>query len=251
MIVIDNPLSARNILGAGDDLSSAPTDYKSYSDEERLMKLEVKDQFLDSSNQQMNDYSADLAQQLEKDDLMVACKNGNFSRVRELLEKGSDVNTQMKDGRSALMLACENGDTSIVQMLLDFGSDVEAQMTDGQTALMIACKNGNTFIIQELLKMGSNLKARMKDGYTALHIASVESNLEVLKLLLSSGADLNCEDYDGCTPFHVASYVGNLDIMRVIVATGRFKYNSYDYLVRSALHVLEENGEDMQSLSQS
>ena len=101
---IDNPLSARNILGGGDDLSSAPTDYKSYSDEERLMKLEVesentkkripindekiesteynvsddfdnsqqqskqnqKDQFLDSANQQMNDYSADLAQRLEK-----------------------------------------------------------------------------------------------------------------------------------------------------------------------------------------
>jgi hypothetical protein len=27
---------------------------------------------------------------------MVACENGIFSRVRELLEKGSDVNTQMK-----------------------------------------------------------------------------------------------------------------------------------------------------------
>jgi hypothetical protein len=92
------------ILGGGDDLSSAPTDFKSYSDEERLMKLEVesentkrripindekiesteynvsddfdnsqqqskqnqKDQFLDSANQQMNDNSAELAQRLEK-----------------------------------------------------------------------------------------------------------------------------------------------------------------------------------------
>ena len=92
------------ILGGGDDLSSASTDYKSYFDEERLMKLEAesentkkripindekiesteynvsddfgnsqqqskqnqKDQFLDSANQQMNDNSADLAQRLEK-----------------------------------------------------------------------------------------------------------------------------------------------------------------------------------------
>ena len=93
---IDNPLSARSILGGGDDLSSAPTDYKSYFDEERSntkkripindekvestkynvsddfdnsqqqSKQNQKGQFLDSANQQMNDNSADLAQRLEK-----------------------------------------------------------------------------------------------------------------------------------------------------------------------------------------
>ena len=97
-------LSERSILGGGYNLSSVPTDYNSYSDDERLMKLEAelentkkripindemmksteynviddfdnsqqqskqnkKDQFLDSANQQMNDNSADLAQLLEK-----------------------------------------------------------------------------------------------------------------------------------------------------------------------------------------
>ena len=99
-----NPLSERSLLSGGYNLLSVPTDYKPYSDEERLMKLEAelenakkripinnekiksteynviddfdnsqqqskqnqKDQLLDSANQQMNDNSAALAQLLEK-----------------------------------------------------------------------------------------------------------------------------------------------------------------------------------------
>ena len=99
-----NPLSERSLLSGRYNLSSVPTDYKPYSDEERLMKLEAesenakkripinnekiesteynviddfddsqqqskqnqKDQLLDLANQQMNDNSAALAQLLEK-----------------------------------------------------------------------------------------------------------------------------------------------------------------------------------------
>ena len=86
--------------------------------------------------------------------LLTAAFEGNFENVKNLIEKGADVNVEKKDGKTALLLASGNSKGfQIVQYLIQNGANINAQTKDGYSPLMWAAYNGNTKIVKELIKV--------------------------------------------------------------------------------------------------
>ncbi len=65
-------------------------------------------------------------------------RGGNVDRVRDLLDRGADVNVRNHKGQTALHCAARAGFLDIVALLLDRGADVGATDIDGRTSLALA-----------------------------------------------------------------------------------------------------------------
>jgi len=76
-----------------------------------------------------------------------AARIGNISLVKNVLEKGVDVNTFDAEGATALMVASINGHIEIAKLLIEKGADVNAKDIDGYTALNYASLFNNTDIV--------------------------------------------------------------------------------------------------------
>jgi len=85
-------------------------------------------------------------------ELLNACWLGDFKKVKQLLEKGADVNARDEDGWTALIKASYNGYEGIAELLIEYGADVNAQNKYGDTALIYACWNGHKEVAELLLE---------------------------------------------------------------------------------------------------
>ena len=105
--------------------------------------------------------------------------------IKDLLDKGADINAHNEWGLKALIEA---------------GADIhEAEPKYRSNALHLAANSSkNPKIIEALLDAGANIDARNYLGETAL-IMAVNSNDEtkITTQLIKSGADINARDYQG------------------------------------------------------
>jgi hypothetical protein len=127
-------------------------------------------------------------------------RKGDITKVRNLLDKGTDVNTKNKQGYffeyTALMAAAGNGHTELVKLLIDKGADMNAiwpGWSNGVTALMIAAYNGHTEVVKLLLDKGADVDVKNPYGMTALIYAAIHGHTEIARLLMNKGADVNAE----------------------------------------------------------
>jgi hypothetical protein len=107
--------------------------------------------------------------------LMIACRNGDFDRVRELCQWGADVNKEGFVGRTALTYAAMNGEEDCVVELLAHGADVNASNDGpgrGETALIMASACGHVEVVRALLAAGANKRIR-HDGMVARGIVGM------------------------------------------------------------------------------
>jgi ankyrin repeat protein len=140
-----------------------------------------------------------------------------------LMASGADVNAKNKDGWTALMFATVGGYTEIVKSLLEKGADVNAKNNDGWTALMFVMEKGYIEIVKSLLEKGADVNAKNKDGWTALTFATVKGHSEIAKLLLDKGADVNAKNERGDTPLSIAKAANNQTLIELLE-----KYNAKD-----------------------
>ena len=87
--------------------------------------------------------------------------------------------------------AIERGDVQDVRDLLDRGTDVDARDRQGQTALMLAARAGHREIVEALIARRANLNTTAKYGLSALMLALVAGHPEVVRLLADAGTDLS------------------------------------------------------------
>jgi ankyrin repeat protein len=99
----------------------------------------------------------------------------------------------------ALFSAVESGDLSVVRQVLDRGADIEARNAEGLTPLMVAAKAGRAEVVRELLQRGAQVNARVGCyGITALTLAGTrDSDSEIAALLLQAGASREAPDERG------------------------------------------------------
>ena len=62
--------------------------------------------------------------------LLEAAQAGDTRAVKDLIDRGTDVNAKNYWGHTALMLAARYGYTEIVKLLLEYGADANIQNTD-------------------------------------------------------------------------------------------------------------------------
>ena len=172
--------------------------------------------------------------------LHTACRNGQFERVKHLVELGADVNilSQIREytplyyslfngflNISAFLISkgadvnknigkckkhlifeiIDSGYNSLksIKLLLDHGADINSKDPFGKTILMKAILSKREKMIDLLLLYNLDLNLRDNLGNTALmHSIISNSNLDnsILKKLISLGADLNIPNLYGDTP---------------------------------------------------
>ena len=105
--------------------------------------------------------------------LYSASRDGNDSRVRELLAAGAEPD-KYKDG-------------------------------DGDTALARAPYKGRGSTVSILIQHGADINRQNKYGWTALYGAADSRHNDVVLMLLQAGADPYLPDNEGRTPIQVAA----------------------------------------------
>lgn len=152
--------------------------------------------------------------------------------VRELVERGADVNVRLERGHSGfadftttkatpLILAARTGDMPLVKLLLELGADPKLANADRSTALLAAAGIGDLgsgdeaagteeeamAMIDLLLKLGLDVNAVDANGETAIHGAAYQNWPRLIDLLADRGADVktwNRPNRWGWTPLLIA-----------------------------------------------
>uniref|UniRef100_A0A674C330 Poly [ADP-ribose] polymerase n=1 Tax=Salmo trutta TaxID=8032 RepID=A0A674C330_SALTR len=150
-------------------------------------------------------------------DLFEACRNGDVSRVKRLVDS---VNVNAKDmaGRKStpLHFAAGFGRKDVVEHLLQTGANVHARDDGGLIPLHNACSFGHAEVVSLLLCQGADPNARDNWNYTPLHEAAIKGKIDVCIVLLQHGADPNIRNTDGKSALDLA------DPSAKAVLTGEF-----------------------------
>ncbi|KAK4167908.1 ankyrin repeat-containing domain protein [Cladorrhinum sp. PSN259] len=170
--------------------------------------------------------------------LWQACGYGHYGLVRVLLtQTGIQVNVRGKDdGRTPLFAAVSGGEDKIVELLIQKGIEINARDKNGQTALFLACEKRDAMIVDVLLKGGIDANIRDKQGLAVLHMACQNGEERVLeRLLRHPGLDANLRESHGLTALHLASRSGREKIVRLLLASRRVDVNARDPAGETAL----------------
>ena len=208
--------------------------------------------------------------------LYVASSLGYIDVVKALLEKGSNVNTQDKNGMSPIHSAAYNGDADIIDVLIAApGISVNKTTNDGRTPLHFAANYNKLDAVKALLKHPAisvndegpdidspihaalyhnnwdivlaliehpkiNLEIKCSIGGTPLGIAAKKGNLDVVKALLEKGAKVDNLSTRK-TPLYIASKEGHTDVVRVLL-NGGANYNLVTSLDETPLYIASKEG---------
>ncbi|XP_062594112.1 ankyrin repeat domain-containing protein 17-like, partial [Saccostrea cucullata] len=155
--------------------------------------------------------------------LTAACLNGNLIMVRELLQKGADVNPKYV-WKTPLITACKCRRLDVLKELLKFGAKVNfnpwhpRKPNKYKTPLTVACKRGKLEMVKELL----NAKAVVnpQGAYNTPLVAACTNGFgDVVKELLKKGADVKLQSRYS-TPLTAACKGGHLNVVKELIEAG-------------------------------
>ncbi|KAK3245162.1 hypothetical protein CYMTET_45253 [Cymbomonas tetramitiformis] len=108
--------------------------------------------------------------------------------MRELLEKGAEVDTEDREGRTALTVALAFGQEAAARALLEAGAGVNAG--SGQRPLHAAAEKGTLEMVRELVEKGAEVGVEDGEGRTALTVALAGGKEGAARALLEAGASV-------------------------------------------------------------
>nr|CAG8472404.1 14443_t:CDS:2 [Entrophospora candida] len=199
-----------------------------------------------------------------------ACQEGKLDRVKDLVDKGSDINACDNAGWTSLHEAAYHGYLNIVLFLLENGSEVNAISYDElDTPLHDACAEGHEDIVRALLEYGAdpektNVNEKKPGDYTTNKniIKLLGTPVEVVKTPVkksnfssikrpvngeSGGVrtkfsnndilrmDLKSRDLSGRSQLHIHAKKGNIEMVGNLIEAGA-KINITDNHGRTPLH---------------
>lgn len=173
---------------------------------------------------------ADTASELNHQ-LFNAAKDGDVDQVKQLLEKGADVNTcidGVKGSGPILMSVSDKGQVYILEFIQRKKADNDdfkpEELIRSVSSLIIASSGGHLDVVKYLVNNGADVNAATTGemgGNTALMEASTKGYLDIIKFLVDEGADINAvTTFQGTTALMFASAMGHLDVVKYLVEKG-------------------------------
>ncbi|XP_018578461.1 ankyrin repeat, SAM and basic leucine zipper domain-containing protein 1-like, partial [Anoplophora glabripennis] len=170
-----------DLSGSDDSALSDDCDYHNFKEQvKKINKQRLKPQ---TNCQEQKNQDLKL--------LFSALLSGNVQSVVEYIDSGLDVNVNVEDGWRPLLLAASLGNPDLIKELINKGANVNLDR-DGCTALMMACNCPNTTspfeksleVIKQLVENGANVKEINRKRMTALMFAANNGNLKAVQYLL-------------------------------------------------------------------
>lgn len=130
----------------------------------------------------------------QQTELMIACQDENFAKVKELLANGAKFTEQDTFGRTAFMIAKETQNLEIINYLHD---------TAMVNYLCNAAKDTPT-LCKRVDSLGDDAKRLINTpyirGWTVLHYTAYAQNFQALEYLVKKGGDITLKTQKGKTP---------------------------------------------------
>ncbi|KAI5843102.1 kinase-like domain-containing protein [Morchella snyderi] len=156
-----------------------------------------------------------------KEDAMIAAAgNGHIALVRDILDRGADLNSSDHQGRTALFRAAYGNHHALIQYLLERGAPSSQGNGEGITAIHIAAQWGNLATMEFLLAHGAGVNERSLDGRDPLYFAVISGDLECVKFIVRSGADIKHRDRHGYSPLHIAVERAHIVMIDYLISLG-------------------------------
>ena len=158
--------------------------------------------------------------------LVEAVLSNDLKTITEIINNGTDLERDVKDGMTVLMLAAERSSLETVKLLVEKGANVNAVNTYiretcyiknfnsseqhfnsdhnagriyenigmNRTVLMYALNNKNIKVAEFLLDKGADITSRDMYGKDVLFYAVAKNNPRIIELLIDRGAIINASN---------------------------------------------------------
>ena len=140
------------------------------------------------------------------------------------------ISEPLDENQKKLLDAAYNGNEMQLKELLSKGTDIETRdyNFNGETALMYASTEGHLDLLKILLDNQADINAEDYSKSTPLHLASFNGHLSIVENLVEEGADINSQDKWGNTPLDLAKQYCELDIANYLQSHGGIAYNTHN-----------------------
>ena len=162
----------------------------------------------------------------KEETLITAVKQGDMSRVTELLNKGANINYRKEDEQvTALDVAVLDNNINLINFLLEHGADVNSTTKNGYTALLVASTpySGNFDVVDTLIKHGADVNAKsFVEQWSPLLLASANAfpDESVIRRLVEAGARINDSNIYGVTPLMCIAQFGSDTLVEYLLKKG-------------------------------
>lgn len=154
-------------------------------------------------------------------DFFSAVKRDDISAVRQLAQRGFDLNTRNEEGEHALFLALRDDAPAVSGFLLGQEKvQVEIRTTQDESPLMMAALKGKLEAARRLIARKAEVN---KPGWTPLHYAATNADdvsLPMVRLLLEHHAYIDAESPNGTTPLMMAAHYGHPSVVKLLLEEG-------------------------------
>ncbi|CAG9860947.1 unnamed protein product [Phyllotreta striolata] len=170
-------------------------------------------------------------------DIVKATQYGAFSRVKQLVEGGHDVNKRDSENVTLLHWASINNRKDIINYLIDKGAEVDAVGGElGATPLHWATRQGHLGSVVLLIHNGADGAVWDAEGLSCVHLAAQFGHTALVAYFVAKGLSPDLPDRSGMTPLmHAAWKICTLDPARLLLTLGASP-NLTDHQGNTALH---------------